>query len=87
MSDRGDDLLGLSPRYYEDLIMLLCHQKLGNGISRNVFVYRLDPTLVIKHEYGAGFQNALEWEIWSAVRDDKKLSKWFAPCVSISGMG
>ena len=86
MSDRADALLGLSTRNYEDLAMLLCKQKLGYGTGRNVFVYRPDPALVVKHEAGDGFQNALEWEIWRQVQDDKTLSKWFAPCVEISGM-
>ena len=58
---------------------------LGSGAFRDVFEYKPNPSLVIKFESAAEtFHNVQEWEIWKRVKKNKDLSKWFAPCESIS---
>lgn len=70
-----------------DFFNTLCGKRLGKGIGREVYECRLDPSLVIKIETGAGsFQNIVEWETWDEVVGTE-FEKWFAPCVSISGAG
>lgn len=59
---------------------------LGHGISRNVYECKFDPTIVIKHEVGSGFQNVTEWKIWEEVQYTP-MAKWFAPCLYISPNG
>lgn len=68
-----------------DWINLACGKKLGEGIGRQVYVYDLNPTLVIKIET-SGFQNIIEWEMWHATASTKH-RKWFAPCKHITGNG
>lgn len=52
-----------------------------------MYVFRPDPTLVIKVEDTAGsFQNIFEYEMWQWARDTK-WKNWFAPAVSISSSG
>lgn len=87
MSDRGDAFRELLDSQHSDLVRLICAEMLGEGISRKVFVYRLQPERVVKLEYASRFQNVLEWEIWCCVSDHKELAKWFAPCFEISGLG
>ena len=75
-----------------DLFRLMCGEKLGRGIAREVYRSALDPTLVIKIEADAGsFQNIIEWETWDTVRftaDTKQdYAKYFAPCIAISPSG
>lgn len=66
---------------------MLCERQIASGMSRNVFAHRYDQTIVIKHEFGAHFQNVVEWELWQQLREDKELKPWFAPCLHISGYG
>jgi len=73
---------------YDDLINMLCGKELGSGISRTVFVCRLDPTWVVKIDSKNGRdQNNKEWMIWDEVNSKPKLRKWFAPCEYISNSG
>jgi hypothetical protein len=66
---------------------LICGDKLGEGMSREVFVYRPDHRFVIKFENGARmFQNLVEWEAWSFLKGTKR-ARWFAPCHDISSAG
>jgi hypothetical protein len=65
----------------------MCGERLGGGMSRDVWSSVLDPSVVIKFETDKGhFQNVMEWEVWQEVKETK-WAKWFAPCVSISGTG
>ena len=67
---------------------LFIGEKLGEGCYREVFVYRMSPHWVIKYEFGEkSFSNVGEWEIWQEVKNDKKLARWFAPCIDISFSG
>ena len=71
----------------KDFFHEMCGERLGGGMSRDVYLSALDPTVVIKFEADSGhFQNVMEWEVWQEVKETK-YAKWFAPCVSISGTG
>lgn len=66
---------------------LLCDERIGYGMSRQVFTSKLLPGCVIKVEQDAGrFQNVVEWETWQRVRDTPA-SRWFAECKWISPNG
>lgn len=70
-----------------ELLALLCEQKLGAGMTREVFRLATDLDKVIKFECDSGhFQNVLEYQVWDSVKDTK-LAKWFAPCHHISHCG
>ena len=70
-----------------DLLDICIGNKLGSGMSREVFEFGPDPSLVVKFETSGGcFQNVLEWETWLRVKDTKA-AKWFAPCVRVSEDG
>lgn len=69
----------------KDWMMLALGQRLGSGVGRQVFVYELDPRLVIKVE-DCGFQNIVEREIWLAIKESK-FREWFAPVRNISPCG
>lgn len=49
----------ISASEFADLVL---GEKIGYGSSRDVYECRIDPTLVIKHETGSGFQNIIEWK-------------------------
>jgi hypothetical protein len=70
-----------------DLFRLICGEKLGGGMSRTVYVFKPDPTKVIKIEDGTEkFQNILEWEIWRDISYSKYKNN-FAECFFISPNG
>jgi hypothetical protein len=72
---------------YEELKDLVLGKMLGVGVYRNVRVFKPKPDLVIKCAIEDPSNNYIEWEIWNNIKDCKELSKWFAPCVSISDCG
>jgi hypothetical protein len=70
-----------------ELLRLACGKEIGDGVYRKVYLCRLDPTVVLKFEYeGGDFHNQREWIIWKEV-EYSRLSKWFAPCQTISSCG
>ena len=70
-----------------DLFGLICGDLIDYGLSRRVYVYEPNPDYVIKFENkGRWFQNVIEWETWSEVKETK-YSRWFAPCRMISPCG
>ena len=76
-----------SPFIHKEAFRLLCGNKLGAGISREVYSSEILEDCVIKIEENAGyFQNIAEWTVWDIVKDTKH-AKWFAPCVAISPCG
>lgn len=80
MKDWGDVVL-------HDFVELFCGEKLGEGVGREVYVYALDETKVIKVETTAhSFQNITEWQVWQEVQHTQ-YAKWFAPCHWISPCG
>lgn len=67
---------------------LLCGDRLGDGLSREVFRYGPDENYVIKFEPDAShFQNVAEWQLWDRIQYVEKHNKWFAPCLRISHCG
>jgi hypothetical protein len=72
---------------YNEARSILLGNRLGEGMSREVFELRTNPAYVIKIETrGQSFQNAAEWETWNWVNGGP-LAKWFAPCEFISSCG
>ena len=72
---------------HRDLFNMLCHDRIGYGMSRQVWSSKILPTSVVKVEDTAGkFQNVMEWEIWNWVKGTE-FEKWFAPCEWISPNG
>ncbi|WP_319764503.1 hypothetical protein [Maridesulfovibrio sp.] len=70
-----------------DLLDLCVGKQLGTGMSRDVYEFGPDPSLVIKFETVAGnFQNVFEYEIWNTVKGTEA-EKWFAPVLRISDNG
>ncbi len=83
----NDYLYNLPPVVKVDAMAFLCGKQLGFGVSRTVFVCKLDETKVIKIEHNqARNQNASEWSFWDAVRHNDNLKHWFAPCYRASEM-
>jgi len=72
-----------------DFFNFMCGELLGNGASRDVYVFEQDPRYVLKFETGAqSFSNIREWDTWNdALNMGKEVSDWLAPCVSISPCG
>lgn len=73
----------------QDLFRFMCGELLGHGASRDVYVFEPDPRYVLKIETGAqSFSNVREWDIWhDAQHMGDEVSKWLAPCKSISPSG
>lgn len=70
-----------------ELLEFLCGQRLGAGMSREVFRFNLDDRYVIKFEpIEHRFQNVEEYTVWQTV-EHTAYAKWFAPCKAISGCG
>lgn len=66
---------------------MLCGKSIGGGSSREVFECKLHPDFVVKVQYNGGFDNAIEYEIWSAICEADWWAKWFAESVYISRTG
>lgn len=77
-------------RAFEDAFNLLCGEKLGGGIHREVFDCRLRPDLVVKVERDDTwryFSNVREMKFWDDNQHFKKVADWLAPCVYMSPDG
>lgn len=69
-----------------ELFHFMCGDRIGQGIAREVYVFKPDPELVIKFELGKqDFQNVTEWMIWEEA--PMAASRWLAPCIDISDSG
>lgn len=74
------------PDNIEDFMAAFCGERLGTGVARTVYVFRIQPRYVIKVEHGHhDWQNVHEWEVWQAA--GPKTMQWLAPCVAISPGG
>lgn len=72
---------------HKEAFWLLCSEKIGSGMGRDVYASKVLPDCVIKCESNAGsFQNQFEWETWQQVKNTP-FAKWFAPCKWISACG
>ena len=77
-------------KYLEELLDFTVGMELGRGISRTVYEYSPDKTLVLKFERDGShwFQNVIEWETWCEARAmGKSVARWLAKCHSISADG
>lgn len=74
---------------YYDAFNLLCGEKLGSGIHRDVFECKIRPDLVVKVEKGdyRYFANVLEMRFWCDNQYAKDIAKWLAPCEFLSPDG
>jgi hypothetical protein len=74
-----------------DMVLSLCGQQLGEGHSRHVYVYNLDPKYVIKIEPKNGCNNMIEYLLWDEVQgltgNLAWVKDWFAPIKWISPNG
>ncbi len=75
--------------FLTDGIRFMCGELLGDGISREVFVYRGNANFVVKVEINttARFQNVMEYNFWQDAKGCSEIMKWIAPCVRISPYG
>lgn len=71
---------------FEEAFNILCGDKVGGGMSRQVFACNLLPDCVVKVESQPWFQNVMENEVWYRIRDTK-WARWFAPTRWISPYG
>lgn len=66
---------------------ILIGKKLGSGCYRDVYLCRLDSSLVVKVEREEKeFHNIKEWNIWDELKYSD-IKKWFAECIDISNDG
>ena len=74
---------------YENALGVLCGEKLGFGMDRDVYVCRLDEDYVVKVERDNSSydQNIIEYRIWTDLQGKPDLQKYFAPCKYLSGNG
>jgi hypothetical protein len=69
---------------YKDILI---GKKIGSGCYRDVYLCRLDTSLVVKIEKeNKNFHNIKEWNIWEEIKYSD-YQKWFAPCFDISDDG
>ena len=53
---------------FEDAFNLLCGERIGAGVSREIFECALMPDCVVKVETDqSAHQNIMEWEVWNDV--------------------
>lgn len=73
-----------------DVFNMLCGDKLGEGIHRQVFECKLRTDLVVKVETNTtyrDFANVREMKFWTDNFHASKISKWLAPCEFLSPDG
>lgn len=89
MSERDLDILemtGKDPRIIMDTFSFILGEKLGEGQTRSVYDYALDPNWVVKIAKRHPNDNVLEFDIWHLIKDTQE-SKWFAECKFLSPSG
>lgn len=75
---------------FEDTFNLLCGDKLGSGVDRDVFECRLRPDLVVKVEIEKGwrsFANSFEMSFYDHHHWYNPVGRWLAPCEYLSPDG
>lgn len=80
------EYLNWKPDLQADINQMLFDERLGEGSTRETYVYRPDPKWVIKIECASTFHNVYEFDIWNTVRGTI-WEKWFAPIKWISPLG
>lgn len=77
------------PIFY-DAFNMLCGNKIGGGIHRDVFKCKLRPELVVKVETETNyrfFANVNEMNFWNDNQYYSKVAQWLAPCEFLSPDG
>jgi hypothetical protein len=80
----------MTGRTFEDAFNLLCGEKIGSGIHRDVFECRIRKDLVVKVEIDETFRtfaNVDEMKFWSYYQYIPKVAAWLAPCEYMSQDG
>lgn len=78
---------------WRDFSALFLGERLGGGLSREVFVCATNPAWVVKIETGEHRQNIMEQLVWDVVSGEPNWGscetwrQWFAPVVRISPDG
>lgn len=74
---------------FEDAFNMLCGNKLGEGIHREVFACKLREDLVVKVENDPRryFANVFEMRFWNDNEHCAKIARWLAPCEFLSPDG
>jgi hypothetical protein len=74
---------------FEDAFNLLCGEKIGEGLHRQVFACSIRPDLVVKVEdaWTRHFANVLEQKFWDDHQYVPKIVDWLAPCEFLSPDG
>lgn len=80
-----------NPIISQDLFMMICGKKIGEGQTRMVYEYNLDKRFVVKIETGNSGDNYNEYQMWHEIEylkgDLKWVKDWFAPVHYISPCG
>lgn len=79
----------MNQRCFEDLFYMICGEKLGNGIHRDVYACKIRPELVVKVESSEMryFANVIEMKFWDEHQHYKAVADWLAPCEYLSPDG
>lgn len=75
---------------FRDAFNMLCGDKIGSGVYRDVFRCKLRPDLVVKVERETeyrDFANVREMRFWCDNQDCTAIAKWLAPCEFLSPDG
>ncbi len=75
---------------YRDAFNMMCGDKIGSGVYRDVFQCKLRPDLVVKVERETNyrdFTNVREMRFWCDNQDYAAIAKWLAPCEFLSPDG
>lgn len=80
----------MSDKIFEDAFNLLCGEKIGSGVFRDVYKCRLRADLVVKveiNEVWRTFANVKEMNFWSDHQNTSAIVEWLAPCDYMSPDG
>lgn len=80
----------MNDKIFEDAFNLLCGEKLGSGIHRDVFECRIRNDLVVKVEQtdsNRNFMNVFEQKFWDDNQYYEPVARWLAPCEYLSPDG
>lgn len=88
---QGNFLRDLDDITQWDLNQQFVGEKLGSGVSRDVYACRMNPDLVVKIEKtedGRMFSNFQEFDLWNEANSQHpEVAKWLAPVISLSTNG
>ena len=62
--------------------------QVGEGQSRVVYEFRLNPKWIVKIDKSGQFNNVSEWDVWHNIKlVDPEAAKFLAPCIHLSSCG